>query len=68
MFSINLKALLTRGSDEGFLTPGAQPAAGGQARASAGSHAELSLADRPPTRQVPTPIQGFGASGGLGMW
>jgi hypothetical protein len=68
MFKINLKALLARGPDEGFYAPGAGPPKGGRHRKVVDASVEVSEADRAPKRKKPTPVQGFGATGGWGAW
>jgi hypothetical protein len=67
MFKFNLKALLARGSDEGFYAPGAEFTKGGQ-RGERVDAVEFSEAGRAPKHEAPTPAQGFGATGGWGSW
>jgi hypothetical protein len=68
MFNIDLQDLPSLGTDEAFYATGADRADGGQLREFGDAIVEFSLADHAPTRQAPTPVRGFGAAGGLGMW
>ncbi|MCB2412406.1 hypothetical protein LGT39_06030 [Demequina sp. TTPB684] len=68
MFTLNLKALLARGSDEGFYAPGAGPPKRGVPRKTADAVGDVSEASRTPKREAPTPVNGFGATGGWGSW
>ncbi|PKQ18188.1 MAG: hypothetical protein CVT68_04650 [Actinobacteria bacterium HGW-Actinobacteria-8] len=68
MFKINLKALLARGSDEGFYAPGAEFTKRGQHREIADAIVEVSEVDRTPKRKEPPPVPGFGASANWGVW
>jgi hypothetical protein len=68
MSIINLKELPNLGSDEGLHASGADLSDGDQHRELIDAIAGVSVAGRSPERQAPTPVRGFGAAGGLGMW
>jgi hypothetical protein len=68
MTSINLKELPSLGTDEATYRTDTDRANGGQHRKLVDSIAGVSVAGRSPERQTPTPVRGFGAAGGLGMW
>ncbi|WP_291380385.1 hypothetical protein [Demequina sp.] len=67
MFKFNLKALLARGSDEGFYAPGSGPPQRGLPRERVDA-VEFSEADRAPNPEAPMPMRGFGSSANWGVW
>ena len=68
MTSINLKEFPSLGTDEATYRTDPDRANGGQLRERGDAIVEVSRAVRSPERQTPTPVRGFGAAGGLGMW
>ncbi|WP_291380158.1 hypothetical protein [Demequina sp.] len=68
MFKLNLKALLARGSDEGFYAPGAEPTKLGWHRKTVDVSVEVFEADRVPQHETPTLTKGFGTSASWGVW
>ena len=53
---------------EGFYAPGAGPPKRVLPQESVDAFVDVSEADRTPKREAPTPVNGFGATGGWGSW
>lgn len=68
MFTIKLKALLARGSDDGFYAPGAKLNHPDLHRERVDATAKASHADPAPRREEPKLLPGFGTSASWGVW